>query len=84
MTQRVRQQLLSRADPGGAGQTHQLPQVTLAQPPAGGGGQQRPAQLSAGTAGPAPGSAAGTGTGSGLRSPGMARMVAPGTDILAG
>jgi hypothetical protein len=65
MTQRVRQQLLSRADPGGAGQTHQLPQVTLAQPPAGGGGQQRPAQLSAGTAG-------------------MARMVAPGTDILAG
>jgi hypothetical protein len=42
----VRRELLLRADPGGAGQAaHQLPQVALAEPPAAGGGQQRPGQL---------------------------------------
>ena len=46
MAQAVRRELLPPADPVGAGQTaHQLPQVALAQPPAGGGGQQRPGQL---------------------------------------
>jgi hypothetical protein len=42
----VRRELIPCADPGGAGQAaHQFPQVALAEPPAGGGGQQRPAQL---------------------------------------
>src|SRR5467141_3502721 len=38
MAQAVRRELLPRADPGGAGQAaHELPQVALAEPPAGGG-----------------------------------------------
>jgi hypothetical protein len=47
MAQRVRRELLPRANPRRAGQAaHQLPQVILPEPPAaGGGGQQRAAQL---------------------------------------
>lgn len=46
MAQAVRRELLPPADPGGAGQAaHQLPQVALAEPAVGVGGQQRPAQL---------------------------------------
>jgi hypothetical protein len=46
MAQRVRRQLLPRADPGRASQAaHQLPQVALAEPPLGACGQQRPSQL---------------------------------------
>jgi len=45
MAQAVRRELLPRADPGSAGQAaHQPPQVTLAEPPTG-GGQQGPRQL---------------------------------------
>jgi hypothetical protein len=40
MAQAVRRELLPPADPGRAGQAaHQLPQVALAEPAAGGGGQ---------------------------------------------
>jgi hypothetical protein len=40
VAQAVRPELLTRADPGGAGQAaHQLPEVPLAEPPAGGGQQ---------------------------------------------
>jgi hypothetical protein len=46
VAQAVRRELLPRADPGRAGQApHQVPQMALAQPSAGDGGQQRPAQL---------------------------------------
>jgi len=46
VAQAVRREVLPRSDPGGAGQAaYQLPQMALAEPPAGGGGQQRSAQL---------------------------------------
>ena len=50
-------------------------------PTAGNSARTRPSSSAASTAGPAPGAAADTRAGSGSRSPGMARMVAPGADI---